>query len=108
MTTYSNEYLYSFEFNTWLDAVHFIAWTKINNKNKINNSLDEWSNVFGYKEYNIFVGNHLQFSGQNYQWKVIVEFTDFAYIDNNDDMYDFRVWDNILQVSNDNSNHNYQ
>jgi len=89
----TNEYLYCYEFNTWLDAVHFVSWVKINNFQCISNSFNEWSEKFGYNQTGIFNGNHLEFSGSNYQWKIIVESADFEYIDNNDDIYEFHVWE---------------
>ena len=96
----------SFEFDTWRDAVHCINWinimTSLNNSKGIYDLLGDWADNFGYTQFGEFRGNHNQFRNSLQQWKVYVYGADFEYIDNNDDIFNFSVWDKKLKsVSSD-------
>jgi hypothetical protein len=115
----------SFEFDTWKDAVHCINW--INHHVENNDSpgfrstcaddnpevsraskmrrisignyelLGDWADIFGYTQFGEFRGNHNEFKNSLQQWRVNVYGADFEYIDNNDDILNFSVWDNKLK-----------
>lgn len=91
----------SFEFDTWKDAVHCINWINhhVENNESIGNYelLGDWADIFGYTQFGEFRGNHNQFKNSSYEWRVYVYGADFEYIDNNDDVSNFSVWDKKLK-----------
>ena len=91
----------SFEFDTWKDAVHCINWINhhVENNETIGNYelLGDWADIFGYTQFGEFRGNHNQFKNSLQQWRVYVYGADFEYIDNNDDILNFSVWDKKLK-----------
>jgi len=91
----------SFEFDTWKDAVHCINWINhhVENNDQIGNYelLGDWADIFGYTQFGEFRGNHNEFKNSLQEWRVYVYGADFEYIDNNDDILNFSVWDNKLK-----------
>ena len=99
----------SFEFDTWRDAVHCINWinimTSLNNSKGIYDLLGDWADNFGYTQFGEFRGNHNQFRNSLQQWRIYVYGADFEYIDNNDDILNFSVWNtNLKSISVDEMN----
>ena len=99
----------SFEFDTWRDAVHCINWinimTSLNNSKGIYDLLGDWADNFGYTQFGEFRGNHNQFKNSLEQWRIYVYGADFEYIDNNDDILNFSVWNtNLKSISVDEMN----
>ncbi len=89
----------SFEFDTWKDAVHCVNW--INLQSDLKNTyelLSDWADNFGYTQFGEFRENHNQFKNSLQEWRVYVYGADFEYIDNNDDILNFSVWDSNLRT----------
>lgn len=52
---------YSCTFNDWRDAIHYLKWFDNNNYSNTDSSYNSWSNIYGYSEEDIFIGNLNEF-----------------------------------------------